>query len=355
MKRVYILLVLALFTLPAYAQIMLDSSFTLSGSADVYFRTNLNGSNKIIEDGYETGRTIAPASSFANLPGFSLGMFNLIGEYSSDKYGFKADLAFGPRGADAVFNSPAALNIINQLYGWVKLGDKVKATLGNFNTYLGYEVISPAVNYNYSTSYMFSYGPFSHTGLKLDFDLGSGFSLTTALMNPTDFTDFNAFGTYNYGAQLGYAGESFSGFLNYLGGDGYNQIDFTGGSQVSEKFFLGLNATTAIDLFSGVALYAQVAASDAVGFGLRGEYFVDHGLGILGGTVDASENVMDLTVSMNWTLGNFRLIPEIRFDVFSSEGAVITDSAYNEVLKAYEATETSKSLASFVLAAVYSF
>ena len=82
MKRVYVLLMLAVFTLPAYAQIMLDSSFTISGSADVYFRTNLNSSNTLIEDGYETGRTVAPGSSFANLPGFSLGMFNLIGEYS---------------------------------------------------------------------------------------------------------------------------------------------------------------------------------------------------------------------------------------------------------------------------------
>ena len=44
-------------------------------------------------------------------------------------------------------------------------------TLGNFNTFLGYEVISPAANFNYSTSYMFSYGPFSHTGMKLDFSV----------------------------------------------------------------------------------------------------------------------------------------------------------------------------------------
>lgn len=355
MKRVYFLLMLAVFAAPAYAQIMLDSSFTISGSADVYFRTNLNSSNKIIEDGYETGRTVAPGSSFANNPGFSLGMFNLIGEYASDKYGFKADLVFGPRGRDAVFNSEPGLNIVNQLYGWVMLGDKVKATLGNFNTYLGYEVISPTVNYNYSTSYMFSYGPFSHTGLKLDFDLGSGFSLTGALMNPTDWTDFNPFGEMNYGAQLGYAGDAFSGFLNYLGGPGYNQVDFTGGAQVSDKFFLGLNATTAVDLFSGVALYAQVAASDAVGFGLRGEYFVDHGLGIVGGTTEASESVIDLTLSMNYTVGNFRLIPEIRVDLFSADDSVITDSAYNAAADAYLPTGFAKNLASFVLAAVYSF
>ncbi|MBP7643225.1 MAG: outer membrane beta-barrel protein [Saprospiraceae bacterium] len=350
MRKFYFLVAFLAVITPAFSQIQLDSSFTLSGSADVYFRKNLNSSNTRIIDGLSTGTTTAPGSSFANLPGFSLGMFNLIGTYSTEKYGFKADLVFGPRGADAVFLSAPALNIINQMYGWYQLSDKVKVTMGNFNTYLGYEVISPTVNYNYSTSYMFSYGPFSHTGLKIDFDLGSGLSLTGALMNPTDYTDFDPFGKFYYGGQLGYAGDKGSAFLNYLGGDGYSQIDLTAGTQLTDKFFVGLNATTAKDLFYGAAIYAQVAATDALGFGVRAEYFADQGIGIVGGV---DESVTDVTFSLNYTVGNFRLIPEVRVDLYSSEDFVVTDSRLTG--GEYVPSEFSKNLASFVLAAVYSF
>ena len=324
------------------AQIKLDSSFSLSGSVDMYFRSNINNGNDA-----SLGTTLAPGSSFANKPGFSLGMFNLKGAYDTEKFGFMADLVFGPRGVDAVFNAPAGLGMMNQLYGYYMLTDKVKVTLGSFNTYLGYEVISPTGNFNYSTSYMFSYGPFNHAGLKLDFDLGSGFSLTTALMNPTDFTLSNPTGKYNYGGQLGYKAGKGSVFLNYLGGSGYNQLDLTTSAQVTEKLFVGLNATTAVDLFSGVALYSNVAATDALSLGTRIEYFSNKGLeGIL---VAPDQNVLDLTFSANFKKGNFRLIPEIRIDLHSDDAIIKTVDAEGNP-KTF-----GNSLVSFLLAGVYSF
>jgi hypothetical protein len=72
-----------------------EESIAFSGSVDTYFRTNLNA-----------GKFDAPASSFANLNGFALGMVNIKAEKSTDKGGFVADLVFGPRGTDAVFASP---------------------------------------------------------------------------------------------------------------------------------------------------------------------------------------------------------------------------------------------------------
>ncbi len=78
--------------------------------------------------------------------------------------------------------------------------------------FLGYEVISAAGNFNYSTSYLFSSGPFSHVGLKADFALGEDFSLMLAVMNPTD-TNNNATGDYGFGAQLGYAGQYLNLYL----------------------------------------------------------------------------------------------------------------------------------------------
>ncbi|RQH20298.1 hypothetical protein D5R40_32150 [Okeania hirsuta] len=64
-----------------------------------------------------------------------------------------------------------------------------------------------------------------------------------------------------------------------LFGDGYSQVDLTGGVDVSEDFYLGNNATLA-DAgdevgFSGVALYAQLAASDEFKIGARFELFQD--------------------------------------------------------------------------------
>ncbi len=319
-----------------------DSLFSIMGSADLYFRTNLNSTNNP-----ENGGTLAPATSFANLPGFSLGMANIVGTYEGKKVGFVADLVFGPRGTEAVFGSSPSQNILNQLYGYWNITDEITATLGNFNTFLGYEVISPAGNFNYSTSYMFSYGPFSHSGLKLDFDLGNGFSLMTGVFNPTDATDFNPTSTYLGGAQFGYENEKIGAWLNFVFDDHFFQIDLTTGWQASKDFYVGLNATSASDNFLGVAGYLQYATSEALSLGIRAEYFEDRGIGVLklaeGG---GSENVLDFTLSANYTVGNMTIIPEVRIDAFSYEDAVITDALNSEA---------AKSLSSFVLAVVYAF
>ena len=203
-------------------------------------------------------------------------------------------------------------------------------TLGNFNTFLGYEVISPTANFNYSTSYMFSYGPFSHTGLKVDFALTDEWSLMLGVFNPTDATEFNPTNDYVGGAQLGYSKGGTSAYLNTIVSDGFFQIDLTAGTELSESLFLGVNATTNDD-FSGAALYLQAAASDNLKFGIRGEYFDDKS----GLAIAAGESVFDFTVSANYSIDALTIIPEIRLDSFSEEGA--------------------DGLSSFVLAVVYGF
>ena len=314
-----------------------ESPFSLTGSVDVYFRSNLNtGSDP------NDGTVLAPGTSFANLPGFSLGMVNLVGTYEKDRVGVVGDLVLGPRGQEAVFGSFTNSNIINQLYVYYYATDHITLTFGNFNTFLGYEVISPAGNFNYSTSYMFSYGPFSHTGFKADFDLGGGFSLMTGVFNPTDATEFNPNGSYVGGAQLGYASNASSIYLNTLFNDGFFQIDVTAGTNLSESVYLGLNATSASDNFSGVAGYFQVATSDELTLGLRGEYFSDKGVGVLAN----DESVFDLTFSANYKIGNLTFIPEVRLDRLSYDG-FLTDAS--------RPGEMTRSLSSVLVAAVYSF
>jgi hypothetical protein len=360
-------------------------TLTLSGSVDAYFKTNLNAPNK--------GENIqSPASSFANLPGFSLGMANIIATYEGKKVGAVVDLVFGPRGEDAVFGSPlysggmaGSSQIINQLYVYWNVSDKVTFTMGNFNTFLGYEVISPTANFNYSTSYMFSYGPFSHTGLKANFQLSDKFSFLAAVMNPTDMTEFNLNGTYTLGAQLGYSTEAGNTYLNLVYGDQDGrltndgglimdqtsmgktfQIDLTTGFDLTEMLYAGVNTTynttstgqiyTGTDVqdiegegagFYGFAGYLQAKPSEKFGIGFRGEYFsvFNSGLeGVVGLNDSGKGSVFAGTLSGNIKVaGNLTLIPEMRVDSMKEEFFVNKD------------LNASKGLASFLLAAVFAF
>lgn len=355
---------LTLLSVSAFAQEEEEKKFTISGTVDAYYRANLNGLNKFVpdEDGNIIADPAAPGTSFANDPGFALGMANVILGYEGEKVGFVADLVFGPRGEDAVFNSFGSPAIVNQLYMYWNVSEKTTLTFGNFNTFLGYEVISPAANFNYSTSYMFSYGPFSHAGIKADFDLGNDWSAMLAILNPTDFTDINPFGELSFGAQLGYSGQ----FLNVIyGNQGFGeefngtelvdtdiealfQIDFTGGFDITEDFFLGINATyqDTDDLgFYGVALYPQYTTSENFAIGLRAEYFEESGaFGAIGTGVEDS-NVFALTLTGSATVGDLIIKPELRFDSASDDSFFFLDDDLNP----------NDSLASFLLAAVYSF
>ena len=308
-----------------------ESTFSLSGTVDTYFRSSF------------TEDPVAPGTSFANLNGFALGMANFIVSYEGEKSGFVADVVFGPRGSDAVLGSVGnSSELVNQLYAYYNIADGVTVTLGNFNTFLGYEVISPAANFNYSTSYMFSYGPFSHTGMKLDFSVSDDVSIMVGVFNQTDQTEANYDRYTAFGAQLGLYGQ----YINLLAGEDYTQIDFTGGFDLSDSFFLGINATSASLAgetgFAGVALYPQLTATDSFAIGLRGEFFSEtDGFGALVSDGDADN--FSLTLTGSFTSGNFMFKPEFRIDSASSE------------IFAISPTETSDNLASFVMAMIYSF
>ncbi|WP_338408983.1 porin [uncultured Flavobacterium sp.] len=335
----YFYFVVLFFTSSLIAQEQAEKKVSISGTVDAYFRSNLNAPND--------ENAIAPGSSFANLPGFALGMANIVASYEGEKVGFVADLVFGPRGTDAVFASPmysSTGNIVNQLYVYWNVTEKVKLTMGNFNTFLGYEVISPALNFNYSTSYLFSYGPFSHTGFKADVSLAEDLSLMLGVMNDTDLTEFNPTGDYAFGTQLGYKSQ----FLNVLVDPSFVEIDFTGGFDVSEKLFLGLNAAyLSIEDsgpgFTGVALYPQYTVTDSFALGIRGEYFVEDGsFGAIGSGVEDS-SVFAATLTASYSVDNLIIKPELRLDSASEDSFIDNDLM------------PSKSLASFLVAAIYKF
>ncbi len=328
-------------------------NFSISGSVDGYYRYNIGAPND---------NSVAPGTSFANESGFALGMANVIIGYEGDKVGFVADLVVGQRGEDAVFNSDDSAQIVNQLYAYWNVSEKVKLTFGNFNTFLGYEVISPVGNFNYSTSYMFSYGPFSHTGLKADFALNDKWSAMLAVMNPTDYTENNPFDTYIIGAQVGYAADNGSAYLNFrYGNEGEPglvgptfQVDLTTGWDVAEDFYLGINGTYLstedqgdedASGFYGVALYPQYKTSEKFTIGLRGEYFAEYNnaLGAVGLDDEGDGSVIAATLTGSYNIGNLTLKPEIRVDSASEDTFVDND------------LEPTKSLSSFVMGAIYKF
>nr|WP_245545639.1 porin [Gillisia limnaea] len=327
------------------------SKLSIQGSVDTYFRTNFNGLNKFEynENGDIIGSPQAPATSFANDPGFALGMANLIFGYEGEKVGFVADLVIGPRGEDAVFLSGPSTNLVNQLYVYYNVSEKLTLTLGNFNTFLGYEVISPVGNFNYSTSYMFSYGPFSHTGLKAEYSFSDKWSGMLAIMNPTDWTEFDPFGLYSFGGQLGYSNDSGNAYLNILYGEqapntsATFQIDLTTGWDITPVFYLGLNTTYSSngEGFYGAAFYPQFKTTENFALGLRAEYFEEMEDG--GPVYGAGVRTYDFTLTGNYTVGSLTIKPELRLDRVSEDVFVNTDLV-----------PTNK-LSSFILAAVYAF
>lgn len=361
-------------------------TFTLSGSVDAYFHTSFGTQNTYYGDGDGEG-LYAPTTSFADNKGFSLGMVNLVASYAGEKSGFVGDVVFGPRGQSAVFGTASGQAIVNQLYAYYKLSDAVTLNMGQFNTFLGYEVISPAVNFHYSTSYLFSWGPFNHTGLRADFSLSDNIVAKLAVMNPTDIVEFNPVNTYTLGGQIGYTNDNGGIWLNLLYGDqdgkptedrddigttsagNLFQWDITTGWNVSDAFYIGANVSqqsvgegqilqsgglegdgSDATSFFGVAVYPKLTLSESFAVGARAEYFAIKGghLGLFGLDSEGDGNVIEFTLSGNYKVGGLTLIPEFRVDMTSE------DSFYKLTDNGNDA-DLSTSMMTFNMAAVYKF
>ncbi|WP_299105266.1 outer membrane beta-barrel protein [uncultured Winogradskyella sp.] len=344
MKKIFtltLLLMSVVLTAQDSTEVAKEKKFTLSGSVDAYYQTYLSAPD-------DAGATFGTA--FAGQTGFALGMGNIIASYESGKVGAVLDLVTGPRGAGATFSNDIVDGIVNQAYVYYNISESTTLTMGRFNTFLGYEVIAPAANFNYSTSYLFSSGPFSHVGLKADFALSDDFSLMLAVMNPWDTNDTSFTGEYSFGAQLGYSGQ----FLNLYYDSGNNgglgfEVDYTGGFDLSDTFFLGINAAYNDNDgsgFYGAALYPQLATSDDFSIGLRGEYFAYHG------DANNDESVIGITLTGSYTVdSNLIIKPEFRLDSLTdADGGIFGGNTVidNDGLAA-------SSLSAFTLAAIYTF
>ncbi len=321
---------------------------TISGSVDAYYRYNFN-------------KQVNNYTSFTNTQNtFVLGMASVKFDYATGKTKLVADLGFGPRAQEFAYNDNGLLAAVKQMYVSYSPTNNLTFTAGSWATHVGYELVDPQLNKNYSMSYLFTNGPFSHTGIKAELAAGkSGFML--GISNPTDYrvvpegSNKHKFAI----AQYSYAPtDKIKLYLNYVGGENLdtskvNQYDLVLTAGVTSKFDIGFNAslnsskawdgTAKQNLDSkkwwGAAAYLNVAPADNFGLTLRSEVFNDKE-----NVKGFNSNIFANTLSANFKVDGLTIIPELRIE-----------NAGQPIYFDKDGLQNKKSTASFLIAAVYGF
>lgn len=344
--------------------------FSFSGYLDTYYFGNLNNPStrsNLGATGYER--------AFDQRAGqFGIGLIQTKATYTSDKIDGVIDLAFGPFADLGNYGNvtsiiPGATSTslaIKQAYLTWKVSPKFSLTGGQFGTHIGYEVIDAPVNYNYSLSNLFNNGPFYHTGVKAQFAFSDKAYLMVGLVNNVDnIQDNNR--AKGFISQLFFSPVSgWNVYLNALlsneanaddtgktpGTNSFNLFDLTTTYQITEKFFLGLNAAvgsqkgeyqggpTTVDSKSwgGVALYSNYAFTSNFGLGIRYETF-DNSSAIrflrvptTNPDVFEGRSVNSFTVTANITAadGHLLLKPELRVDSYDKNNFVDSNGNLNK-------------------------
>jgi hypothetical protein len=291
-------------------------------------------------------------------------MASLKLDHSFGKVAVVADLGFGKRAQEFSYNESGIVASIKQLNVSYAVNDWLKFTAGSWATHVGYELVDAPANRNYSMSYMFSYGPFSHTGLKADLTFGKhGFMV--GVSNPTDYKSAPLDSKKYLLAQYSLAAtDNLKFYLNYVGGERpsdsaqTNQLDLVATAQVSDKFSIGLNASyftsklpqkaRSINKEStsdwwGSALYLSYDPSAKFGLTLRSELFNDADQSNVFAAADTGGKIFANTLSGNFRLGPLVIIPELRVE--NASQSIYVDGN----------GKPTKSAASALVAAVYKF
>ena len=324
---------------------------TITGSLDVYYRYNFANAHNT-----ETGEKFTNNyTSFTNSQNaFELGMASLRADHSFGKASATIDLGFGPRAEEFSYGDPThgTLFALKQAYLSYALSDKVKFTMGKWATHIGYELADAYLNRNYSMDYMFSYGPFSHTGLKADIGLGgkSAFMIGVASTSDQTATTLSrklAIAQFSTGT----SNDKVKLYVNYQGTYGgsldLTQFDVVATAALTDKFSIGYNGTvqsqkledSTSNSWWGSAVYLNLDPSSTFGITLRGEYF-DNKKAV---SAAPATSIFNLTLSPNIKIGNLTIIPELRYE-----------SAKDEIFFKNDGGST-KSTFSGILAATYHF
>lgn len=338
-----------------------DGKLTISGYVDTYYNFGLTKPYS----GSLLGASGAGRAFDRETNQFQLGLIQTKFAYTSSKFDFVGDLVYGPNAAYGNFGNSSGLTpgliagrpigdaavAIKQAYGTWKATSKLSFTVGQFGTHIGYEVIDAPVNYHYSLSNLFNNGPFYHLGAKANYAFSDNFGVMVGVVNNWD-------AIYDNNNQKSVVAqvyvkpiENWNVYLNYIGGteaattyaagagaqyQGVHLFDLTTGYQVTDKFYIGLNAAygmftalgdTAVEAaykavsdkksvdWWGVALYPNYQITDWLGIGVRYELFEDYyGIRYIGAAGGVRNNSLTITAPLTLANGHVILKPEFRFD-----------------------------------------
>lgn len=331
-----------------------NAKFSFSGYADSYYSGNFNKPLSRLNSGKNQVARVFDQKSGQMM----LGMVQVVGKYTNKRSEVVFDLAFGPNAdygdygnllsvlstGNEKYTSTALA--IKQAYFTFYITDKLYATIGQFGTHIGYEVIESPVNFNYSLSNLFGQGPFYHTGLKATYIFSERSSLMLGVVNKVD-----GFGDNN--RKKGLISQFFispakdwSVYLNFIHTNDadidsvtytqpaayYRLCDLSTSYRVSDRLLIGLNMAMGSEklpnadhgrVWGGAAGYLNWAFTSMLGLGFRYEYF-DNASGIrsLRDFEGNGTAVNALTVTGNITIadGHILVKPEFRFDSYSKRG-----------------------------------
>lgn len=343
MKKFLLLSLIAVSALTFKANAQTDPPLTITGSVDAYYKYDFSGKSNI------------PTSFASDHNSLSLGMVDIALKKKVGKASFVGEVSFGPRNDQSI---PVPTNHIQNLYVSYDVTPEFNLTGGYMGTFVGYEVINAAGNFNYSTSYLFTNGPFQNAGIKATFLFSDKASLMVGAFND----QWNVYKAVHnmglFGAQLMVSPvKGWTAYINLLTGSNATAtsgtvIDVTTSYQITDAFKLGLNAAdyaaskgAGTGGYQGIALYPQLAVSSAVTLGLRGEYFKTKTGTVATFGPAPGQSVTALTATANIKSGPLTLIPEVRFDTNK-------DLATSAFMKNGMPARTASQ---FVLAAVYAF
>ncbi len=324
------------------------SNFTFSGFIDAYLRADF-------KNNLSNNRT-----SFTNSTGnLALGMASVKVDYVVKKFSFTADLGVGKRATEFSYNDKGVLAAVKQLYASYAAANWIKFTAGTWATHVGYELVDPFGNRNYSMSYMFSYGPFLHTGVKSDLTFGKS-GIMVGMSNPTDYRKAPSGSQPALLFQYSYAfSDNVKTYLNYVGGKRpsdsakVNQFDIVFTAKLNDKFNVAYNGTVnssklqknnsyaEAKSWGGSAVYLNYDPTSKFGLTLRSEIFNDKNQLSALGSAKSGSSIFANTISGNIKLGHFTIVPELRLE--SAKEAIFFGKNDMEM----------KNASSFLLAAYY--
>lgn len=283
---------------------------------------------------------------------FTLGLIQTKFEMGNEDWQVVADLVHGPNAELTNFNNlrgdgtSTTSTAIKQAYVSGMLIKDLKLTAGQFGTHIGYEVVESYQNPNYMLGYLFGYGPFYHTGVKLDYAVTDKISVMAGVVNGWDLQYDNNKNKTVIGQIMLKPISELTVILNYAGGNetssgapanppvgdakGMRHIgDLVVQYQVNKMIKVGVNVVygeekrneqTPAQQWGGAAGYLSVTPIDGLTLSYRLDYYDDRKqarglLGVSGGTSNGA-TVMGhtLTGTISMYGGHFLIRPEVKYD-----------------------------------------